>query len=216
VMYTRFFTQANASTTGHVTSAFLNGKLAEAIYQAGQVNFTIDFNMFDADLSKRFYASKAITLRPLIGLRGGWINQSVNTAFQGQIDVTEQVKNNFTGFGPKTGIESTWDFYNANDYQLSILSNFTTSYLWGSWDISDVLYGSNSITFDTNVGKRDLGAFTIQGMMGINLDYKHFSVKFGYEIADWFNQYQVLDDASGGHNNDLVLQGITLGLTYRS
>ena len=32
----------------------------------------------------------------------------------------------------------------------------------------------------------------------------------GYEINDWLNQCQIFDDATGPHNNDLILQGLTV------
>lgn len=40
-------------------------------------------------------------------------------------------------------------------------------------------------------------------------------VKVAYEVSDWFNQYQVFDNTTGARNNDLVLQGLTVGLNYR-
>lgn len=39
--------------------------------------------------------------------------------------------------------------------------------------------------------------------------------KSEYEINDWFEQFQIFDDATGAHNNDLILQGLTVQLAYR-
>ena len=58
----------------------------------------------------------------------------------------------------------------------------------------------------------------LQGFMGFGLDFdlqgkcSHLSFKLGYEIQDWFNQYQVFDNGTGAHNNDLLLQGLTLDM----
>ena len=60
-----------------------------------------------------------------------------------------------------------------------------------------------------------MGAFELQGLVGLNLHYKNADVKVGYEVSDWFNQYQVFDDGTGTHTNDLVLQGLTVSLTLR-
>lgn len=217
--YTYFYSKSTAAITGNLTSAFMGGKLISAsnnnfFYQTGQVSFSINYNILDWDFSKKFYVSPALTLRPIMGIRGGWIYQSVNTYFQGIISIAEYVNNDFKGIGPKAGIESIWQVYNQNLYKLSIFSTFTTSYLWGTWNINDVTTDTINTRFYTNVGGRNFGAFTVQGILGLNLDYKCCSIKLGYEINDWFNQYQVIDDATGAHNNDLILQGLTLKFAY--
>lgn len=215
--YTRYYTKKTDSASGNLVSAFLGGKFVQGnnfFYQSGQVNFTINFNMFDWDLGSSTFVTDTLMLRPVIGLRGGWIHQKVITNFQGQISVTEHVKNNFKGIGPKVGIESKWEFCKIDGYQFSLFSDFTSSYMWGRWAISDITHDSLARTRSIKVGSRDFGAFTLQGVIGLNLDYECFSMKLGYDIADWFNQYQVLDDATGAHNNNLVLQGITLRFSY--
>lgn len=217
VIYTRFYTRTNESATGNIVSAFTGSKFAETFYGAGQVNFTISFNMFDADFLKPIHLSESLIIKPSIGLRGGWIDQSVNASFQGTLSVLEEVTNNFWGFGPKAGVESKWFFYQKDNAHYSLVADFASSYMWGKWSIHDILYQNNATRiFVADVGKRDLGAFAVQGLLGINLDYNNYSIKLGYEISDWFDQYQVLDDASGAHNNDLVLQGLTLAVRYRT
>lgn len=212
--YTWYNTHAQDATQGNVTPASLAGKFAQAIYQSGQANFTIHFNMFDGELAKSFMISEAITLRALIGLRGGWINQRVVTSFQNPITVIDQINNNFRGFGPKMGIEGNWLIYCSNNCQVSLVSHVATSFMWGSWTITDLLQENVGPAISVNVGKRDIGASAIQSFLGFMIDYKGHSLKIGYEVADWFNQYQVLDDATGAHNNDLVLQGLTIALLY--
>lgn len=216
VLYTRFNTEAKASTSGNVISAFMPSKFVETFYRTGNVKFNIDFNMFDVDLLKNIHAGESLLLNPVIGLKGGTINQQLNIGYQGNVSVWERVTNNFSGLGPKVGIESRWNFYNNNDYQLNLAADFASSFMWGKWSIHDVLTESNSLDIGaTHVGKRDMGALGLQGFVGINLIHHHFSVKIGYEVSDWFNQFQVFDNAVGTHTNDLVLQGATVGLKYR-
>lgn len=216
IYYTKFYTKASQSASGNLVSTFLGGKLLQGnnFFQTGQVNFTIDLSLCDVDFSKCCYLTDNLMLRPVIGLKAGRINQHIVTSFQGPISVFEMVKNNFRGIGPKAGIESNWIFCRNNGYQFSLFSDFTTSYLWGRWNIRDVANDNTLATVLTKVGRRNLGAFTLQGILGIKLDYQCLSMKLGYEIADWFNQYQVLDDGTGAHNNNLVLQGLTLRLSY--
>jgi hypothetical protein len=153
-------------------------------------------------------------VRPVIGLRAAWIKQRIITTFQGVQSIAEFVNNNFSGFGPKAAIETKWIVHCKNAYLYSIFADFTGSFLWGNWRISDVVNDSNGLTLSSSVGNRFFGAFSFQGIMGIGLDYKRFAMKLGYELGDWFNQYQVLDDGTGAHNNDLLLQGLTLKISY--
>lgn len=215
--YTRYQTKTTASASGNLVSTFLGGKLTQGnlfFFQTGQLSHAIDFNMFDWDFGTNIDATDTLMLRPVIGLRGGSIKQEIMTNFQGLISITEKVDNNFSGMGPKVGIESRWEFCRAKDYRYSLFADFTSSYLSGRWAIRDVLQDSLLRTTNIKVGRRNFGAFTIQGNIGINLNYNCFSMKLGYEISDWFNQYQVLDDGTGAHNNNLILQGITLRLSY--
>ncbi|HEX4129177.1 MAG TPA: hypothetical protein VHZ24_03985 [Pirellulales bacterium] len=61
---------------------------------------------------------------------------------------------------------------------------------------------------------QDLGSLALQGIIGINVRYRGVYGMIGYEINDWLNQSQVFDDATGAHNNDLILQGLNIRLGY--
>jgi hypothetical protein len=216
--YTHLNADARDAVTGNVTSAFLASKLAAPsssfVYQSGQVDFAIDFNIFDLDLSKTFKPTDTIMLRPIIGLKGGWINQRVNTDFQGTVSVAENIKNDFYGVGPKIGIESKLVTFHMNDYWYSLLAEFSSGYLVGHWDIKDALQAVPPKTINIDIADKKFGAVVVQAMIGAKLDYKNFAMKLSYEISDWFNQCQIFDDATGPHNNDLILQGLGLRLTY--
>ena len=213
---TDYKTNSNSSLEGNVTSAFMGGKLAEVLYQAGQVHFGIEFTMLEADWYKNFYPENNLRITPLIGLQGGKINQSVRTQFQGQHQIVEEVHNNFSGIGPKAGVEGEWTLIQRNNYSFGITALGATSYQWGRWHINDVLRQTQTPRqIITEVGPRDVGAFSLQSQLGLHWTYKKTSILLSYELSDWFNQYQVLDDATGAHNNDLVFQGLTLGITYQ-
>mgnify|MGYP005854090723 CR=1 FL=1 len=213
--YTHYNVKEKDSVQGNVISIFIPGKFAQALYNTGQVDFKIDFNMVDLDLYQQIQVGESLTLRPIVGLKAGTINQQVNTRFQGGITVLERVSNDFTGFGPKVGIESRWVFYQAHDVAYSIAAETSTALMWGKWSITDNMTQSNSsLPSSVQVGKRNMGAFEIQGLVGLNVHYKNADLKIGYEASNWFNQYQVFDDGTGTHSNDLVLQGLTAALTF--
>ncbi len=217
--YTKYNTSAHESTSGNVTSAFLAGKIVQPpgvfFFQSGQSKFKIDFNMFDWDFGKRFNINERLMLHPIVGLEGGWINQSIKSTFQSQpISIAENIKNNFSGIGPKMGIGTQLALLRSTNSQVNFIADFATSYLWGNWQIKDKLHADTARVINIDVGHRDLGALTLQAMMGFGFDYKKLSMKLGYEISDWFNQCQIYDDATGPHHNDLILQGVTLKVSY--
>jgi hypothetical protein len=226
--YTHFNVGANDSTTGGdgaIVPAFQAGKFTQKFSSLAQVHFTINYNILDADYFTEIKPQKNLLIRPLIGLKWGWINQDINTFFQGGLDAntlqanqnyyTEDVKNNFSGVGPKIGLESQWVFHDQNAYQSSFFANLSTSFLWGKWFLSDRLYANTSAQANQMLtGSRDFGAFMVDAILGFKLTQKNNVLKIGYEIADWFNQYQVFDNTTGARNNDLILQGLTIGLSH--
>jgi hypothetical protein len=98
------------------------------------------------------------------------------------------------------------------------VANFYAAYLLGHWDISDVtqltapgVHSRRTIPIDG----RDFGALAFQAVVGIRLECGRFSAMAGWEINDWLNQCQIFDDATGPHNNDLLLQGLVVNATCR-
>jgi hypothetical protein len=225
LLYTRYNTTTTASISGNVISTFMPSKFSSKFYSAARVNFSIDMNMLDLDLSKNIKVGENVVISPIVGLKGGWIDQQIYTHYMNPISVpptinnpnsvTEKVDNKFSGIGPKMGVDGLWNFYKSNNFKYSLVGGFDAAYMWGKWGITDTLHQDNGgIIGDVNVGSRDFGSLVIEGLVGVNVDYKGASLKLGYEISDWFNQYQVFDNGSGTHTNDLVLQGFTLAFKY--
>lgn len=218
--YTRFTTTGTDSASGNLTTGFLGGRLSQTIpattfYQTGQADFKIDFNTLDWNIGKHFNVTNNIMLRPITGIEAGVINQTFDTHFQGQtLSISEQVKNNFKGVGPKAGIETEIVVWREHDVLYSIIANIETAYMWGHWNITDIEKTSSGGSVIVDVAPRNYGALGMQGMLGGNVTYKNLSVKLSYDFSDWFNQCQIFDDETGTQNNDLLLQGLTLSLVY--
>lgn len=221
VYYTQFKTEGLDWANGNLTTGFLGGRLSQTIpattfYQTGQAKFKINFNMIDWNIGKQFQVTKSLMLHPIVGLEGGTIRQQFDTNFQSQpLSITERVRNNFAGFGPKAGIESKLVFLSINDFNYSLVADLSTSYLWGKWHITDIEQTSSMGSVIVNVAPRNFGALSIQGLIGASMNYNNLSIKLAYELSDWFNQCQIFDDETGTQNNDLILQGLTLNLAYR-
>ncbi len=226
--YTHFKTLASDHSSaglGTVQSEFLGAKLSMlGTYQTGKIDLKLDLNMLDWELGRTFCASNALFLRPMIGIKGGWIDQRINTKWEKDIvffavipiTVTDNLKNNFWGVGPKIGVDGKWVLGCNCRWYFSLFGDVTGAFMWGHWKITDEFRDTFQTTIFTKVRDRNFGALMLQGLIGIGFDYNfdncpsHFSVKLGYEIEDWLNQYQVFDNGTGAHNNDLIFQGLTL------
>ncbi|MGH2611696.1 MAG: Lpg1974 family pore-forming outer membrane protein, partial [Rhabdochlamydiaceae bacterium] len=169
-----------------------------------------------------------LVFRPSIGLKGGWINQTLHSYwtipnFIGPLTfyASENLKQRFQGVGPKGGLTGKWCFGNIQKNQcFSLIGMFEAGYLWGHWSIRDKYSDSLLTIINVKTPGRNFGAFVLHAFAGLGWDYNfdhersHFSVKVGYEIEDWFNQFQIYSDTSGSQNNDLILQGLNLSVRF--
>jgi hypothetical protein len=230
--YTRFCTQAEDAASGYVTPVFLPSKMAlprhqSPFFHTGNIQAKIDYNVIDLDFGKSFSTTESFRFRPVLGLRGAWINQAFGSEFQGSWPSTstvtwetvdERIENDFWGIGPKLGIENSLNLWRGERSEINFTLNFYTAYLLGFWTIKDAAVTTNNngaSDFNIPIDNRDFGALTFQAMVGMNFKCGNWSAEAGYEINDWLNQCQIFDDATGPHNNDLVLQGLSARVGYR-
>ena len=228
--YTRFYTETDDSVAGYVTPVFLGNRMATLLvpssnyFDSGSIHTTIDYNVVDLDFGKTFRPVESLQLRPVLGLRGAWINQNFDTEFRykwssilQRITSDEHIKNSFWGIGPKLGMENSLNLWSGERCQIDLTLNFYTAYLLGFWAINDVTTNASILgesPYDVPVGDHHFGALTFQAMIGVSLNYQHWNATAGYEINDWLNQCQIFDDATGPHNNDLILQGLSIRVSY--
>ena len=239
--YTRFRSDVRDSASGYLTPVFIGGKLAmptsedPPYFQEGAARGVIDYNVIDLELSKSFCSNRYWRWRPVFGLKGAWINQSIDLDFQGAwgtswLRSTEHVENNFWGIGPKLGIENSLTLWSGEAPQqtsssqssgkwlLNLDLNFYVAYLLGNWSISDVTINTSELGSSRQrvpIDGRRYGAVTFQAMVGVTLKRGNWDLSVGYEMNDWLNQYQAFDDGTGPHNGDLILQGLNARLLHR-
>lgn len=228
--YTRFYTETENTATGNLTPVFFGGRFAvptlldPPYFQDGNIRAAIDYNVLDLDFGKSFRPIESLQLRPVLGLRGAWIHQTFDAEFQGTwlgglfSEISdEHIKNNFWGIGPKLGIENTLNLWSGERCRIDLALNFYTAYLLGFWTISDSTINTTNlgtIGSDVPINDRQFGALAFQAMAGVTLQYKNWDATAGYEINDWLNQCQIFDDGTGPHNNDLIVQGLSIRVSY--
>lgn len=217
--FTHYYTSTNDSATGNLQPSFLGSVNAKPttsyLYSSGQVNQSIKYNIIDLDLGRSFHPTDIIMLHPILGLMGGWIDQSINAQYQGSTSANEQITNNFKGIGPKFGVDAEINLLPNRQVQPNLFAALAASYLVGAWNIRDTTSVIPYRNIAVSGSNPHMGAVTLQGAIGFKFDYKKCQIKLAYEINDWRDQVQFFDNDTGAHNNDLILQGLTLGLTYQ-
>ena len=216
--YTRFYTKTNDTASGALQPSFVGSVTAKPttayLYSSGQVSQVIDYNIFDYGYGKAFHPVGEWMLQPRVGLMGGWINQSTEASFQGSTSTNESITNNFIGLGPKVGVDTSITIMKYHEIEPTLVASFFASYLVGNWVIKDITNVVPARRISVTGSSMSWGALTLQASMGLGLAYKSFSVNCVYELNDWFNQNQFFDNDTGTHNNDLILQGLTLNVSY--
>ena len=222
--YTWFQSKASAHAgNGSITPGFLAARLSDLEpFSTGKANMHIHYNIFDWDVGRKFCVTQALSLRPSIGLKGGWINQTIHshwTLFRlPGFTAAENLKQTFQTAGPKGGIAGKWCFGHVQKHFFSLLAAFEAGYLWGHWSIHDQFTDALSQLIYLKTTPRNYGSVVFHSFMGLEWDYRwsctHVALKFGYEIEDWLNQSQFFTDISGSQNGDLILQGLNLSLHF--
>ncbi len=237
--YTWFRTRGkdNASApNGEVTSPYIGnfyvnnsvGSGDGPSYRSASMDWTIRFNMFDWELGRRYCVSSALTLRPFIALKGGWIHQKIRTKWKTPVPspqipdpdafgtAREDLKNNFWGVGPCGGLNTKWQIAAVNCHIFSIVGDFSAAILYGHWNFSDVYKNEVPHKVSLDLPKINGGATTITSFLGFRWDALEIkeridlSVRLGYEVQFWLDQLQFVTFNTGRLSNGLTLQGGTL------
>lgn len=227
VSYTRFRSKATDSTSGSVTSAFLATRLSLLEpFSTGKATLNLHYNMLDWGLGRSCLVCKSLLLRPAIGFRGGWITQNIQSTWTiddlfGLHIATENIKQKFYGGGTTGGLTIKWCFRNVQKHSFGLIGQFESDYLWGHWSIQDKFTDDLFFTeIQVETLERNFGSLVLRSFIGFeggctfDCERSYFGVKAGYQIEDWFNQFQIFSDASGSQNNNLILQGFNFCLFF--
>ncbi len=188
------------------------------IYYSAYVDWQLVMNMGDATISHAFKPSPSLTFTPHIGIKGGTINQTVNSTWNAVIYVSEEsVHHSFTGVGPSFGVDSKWNFYDG----FSLEGDITTALMYGKWNITDVFKRPvvlgllPALTYATSMTNSRLGTYMMDYYLG--LEYLHkgksqITFKLGYEMQYWENQLRLTAFQQLPTHGDLTIQGATCGI----
>jgi hypothetical protein len=216
--------QQNASISPEFYAAFLSGDTPQNM----SVKWSLFFNMFDLELGKKHWISRKLFLRPFLGIKGGWINQSIDAKY---FNLTinnvltnnvgnEHLKNNFWGIGPIGGINTKWRIGSFGNNFLDLFGDFSTATMWGEWINKDVYKNTALQTSSVNIKNSNLGALMFRGFMGFEWN-KSFdenksqvTTKLGYEMQIWLNQLRFATFQLQRLHHDLTFQGVTFNCRF--
>jgi hypothetical protein len=193
-------------------------------------------NVWDLELGRAYYITKAVSLRPFYGVRGGWIHQNFKSSLTVPTDTAAPPtytqadfhgKNNYRGIGPRVGIQSKWHIDNSS---WSVFGKASTALLLGETKtryLTESLPTGTSV-FITNQDKKDhfsQAVPTLQLYLGLDwgscLDSNKYylGINAGWEINYYWNQFNILtvmnpfgSPVPAFGNHAISMEGLTVNL----
>ncbi|MEI8300793.1 MAG: Lpg1974 family pore-forming outer membrane protein [Chlamydiota bacterium] len=232
-LYWTWFRTETSHTISSAPDAIINPEFDAAFLtknnaQSLKGDWSLLFNMIDWELGRNYWVSKGLSLRPFLGIKGGWIHQSIHANYYNlTIGNTltshvgkEHLKNNFWGIGPSGGINTKWKVRNFKSHFLHLFGDFSFATMWGSWTCADVYKSTVPQTFSIKTKNSTLGALMFRGFLGIGWDVdlntskSHFAAKLGFETQLWLDQLRIATLQVQRLHGDLTLQGLTFNCRY--
>ena len=234
VYWTYFSTRSQEAFTAAPNQTalpeFFNGFTTLTPFTAGNLNWQLTMNMLDFEVGHRFEPLDSLGVRPFIGVKGGTINQGINSTwnFQGALfdifpiayGAIENLKNNFSGVGPSFGMDSKWKLYKNFNFR----GDVSGAWLWGNWNIQDIYSGPSfsGLQLATTIASNSstsLGSLMFKYFAGIDWTYDtaraSVMLKAGYEMQYWMNQLRLPLFQQVPVHGDLTLQGGTCGILIK-
>ncbi len=229
-IYTWYRTQGSSqASSGNISSSFLGAfyinnadgsKDSGVQYQQASIKWTISLNLLDWQIGRKYWVSSALALRPFLGLKGGWIDQTIDSAWKGPIGVSnfssgsETIQNNFVSVGPSIGLESQWRLGAICAHTLSFFADFSGAILWGRWRFKDVYRNNAPQIVSVSLPSFQNGASMLRSLAGIEWSYSSFALRAGYEAQFWLDQLRFYSFNAGRLNSLLAFQGGSIDVSF--
>jgi hypothetical protein len=215
---------AQAPPGGALLATLTQGGGIESVATARPVT-NIDFTVIDLEASKQLCIGDSLALKLFGGGRLAFIDQNLSCIYEGgNLGLNNPLFVNspiyFRGAGLTGGAEGLWKvWHNWGLYgrtRLSLISGQFTQELTESLNSMGVIITNVNEKYKAVVPVVEMGA-------GIGYQGEHFSLKIGYDLANWFNMVDSIDFPDGtsfGHigrrQSDLMLEMLTvqLGVTF--
>jgi hypothetical protein len=216
--------QASISSPGYITSAYMGNYyignadgsgLSGPKYRYAKMKWNISMNIIDYEFGTSYNATNSIVFSPFIGIKGGTINQTINTFWAlptvGSFTAVEDLENNFWGIGPSIGIHTSWQLFD----HISLFANATGALVVGRWTFMDVYKNTQPKEVIINNPSRWGVSPMLSIFMGFEYQLNCWSLRLGYESQLWLEQMKLDIYNLALMNNHLIVQGLTFGFDYK-
>lgn len=184
------------------------------------------YHVFDLEVDHEYLTSNALSFRPYLGIRGGWIDQNIDVhsiyidvlSNDTRVPSEEKLQNHFWGVGPRCGLGSKWWLGCVKRNSFYLYGDVSSSFMWSHWKFSDFLKLGSTVTANLNMKSRYAGSIMLQNLLGLEWNFTlnsqgtFIALRFGYEAQYWFDHLQIFNAYNGKQHNALTLQGGTFDL----
>lgn len=235
VNYTRFHTTGSDQVNGApgtVHSTFLgnfyvNNKdgsgLSGPSYEKAEIKWTIDFNIFDLSIGWNGSLTKTFKVHPFLGLKGGWINQSIESTWENpETDGPdffnigyENLKNDYWCLGIQVGVDTKWQLFCCHECKFSLFSDLSGALLFSHWSFYDTFTTDTQNQVIVHLDDISSGSSMVRTFMGFLFEGPFLneglivSAKLGFEMQIFLDQLKYYSFTGGRLDNQLSLQGGT-------
>lgn len=179
--------------------------LLGSVANRSSVKWNLNYSIYDLDLGRNYFVSKAVAVEPFVGLRGAVIDQhyqahytTISSSFI-EIPVSFRGRNDFWGIGAHVGTSLQW--YCTKSF--SLIGRAAGSLLYGDFQIKQVsttITDPNGMTILTRTKDNETTASTnLEAMLGIQWEMffsenkRRLSLALGYEWNQWFSQNRLIE-----------------------
>ena len=250
------YSSAFVDSSGRLIGSGISGSLFAPAYSAAydstdifsqtqvavDVDWRIQFNQLDLDFGREFYVARWMTLRPHVGLRALFINQSYNlqknasgfnqatvgTAFTNSIGQTREaikMNNDFKGVGLEGGLDMSFDlgcdlaFYGElaggatfGRARVTQRANATNQFGVTSITTTEPINYRITDNYDTILCNADM-AFGLRWRQRVNCDESLLTINFGYEEHIFFG-YNRFRNIVGPRLQNVITNSPTGNLSF--
>lgn len=200
---------------------------------SAKTKWEMTLNAVDLELGRHYCTGCILSVRPFIGLKFAWIDQSVNT-FYGDIYLFEfgmqtdfvgdsrfKGSGDFWGIGPRFGVDTHWEL----GCGFAIFGDLSGALLSGSFDMKGEIISENP-TLDPShvvqkISRSSRARIRTEAEIKVGIEWTTcfcdcylFNASLGYEFQCYWRQLQIPIPAVPFSHADLQLHGLVAGLRF--
>ncbi len=215
----------SAPTNGYITSFFIYNSNLTNNASKMKGRWSLSYDILNVEFARPCYVGTQLTLRPYIGMTGGWINQTMKTIGTYLTDTFTIYAKTYTNswlIGPRFGLDTNWFLGAGFDLKADIAAGLPYQKIKSSFKQQSGYY-SYSLAYRMS---EKISQITpeIEGTLGFgwgtyfNEHKWNFSCQALYDFVYYFDQNHMRKLADLQLRqvkikpNDLILHGLTVAL----